>query len=195
MSEQQKRTNGSRSMRVLALLAGVVLVGGLATACTSDDDDDVDHSSTPGMQAANGMGEAVVQQFGDIEVIDAWARATPGNPDENSAAYAVIRNTGSEADRLVGASVEASVARTAEIHQTVREGDSMRMEQVEGWEIPAGGSLELMPGANHVMLMMLAAQFVPGEVITVTLEFERAGFVDVQVPIKMAEATSGMGGH
>ena len=182
-------------MRVLALLAGVVLVGGLATACTSDDDEDADHSSTPGMQAANGMGEAVVQQFGDMEVIDAWARATPGNPDENSAAYAVLRNTGSEADRLVGASVDASVARTAEIHQTVREGDSMRMEEVEGWDIPAGGSLELMPGANHVMLMMLAAQFVPGEVITVTLEFERAGFVDVQVTIKMAEATSGMGGH
>ncbi len=60
----------------------------------------------------------------------------------NSAAYMVISNSGKEADRLVSA--KADVSKAVEIHETVMDGDVMRMQAVQGGiEVPAGGQVEL----------------------------------------------------
>jgi hypothetical protein len=67
----------------------------------------------------------------------------------------------------------------------------MRMVQVEGWDIEPGASLELMPGGNHVMILELAKQFVVGDTFILTLVFEQAGEIEVDVPVMEIE-TSGM---
>ena len=61
----------------------------------------------------------------------------------------------------------------------------MRMRHVEdGFEIPAGGTHALERGADHVMFMGLTGGFADGETVTVTLTFENAGDITIDVPVQ-----------
>jgi len=64
------------------------------------------------------------------------------------------------------------------------EGDVMRMRRVEELLVPAGGEVGLLPGGLHLMLLDLREPLVPGDTLSLTLEFERAGPVDVRVPVR-----------
>jgi copper(I)-binding protein len=90
-----------------------------------------------------------------------------------AAGYMVVRNKAPAADRLLGASSPA--ARKVETHVTVRDGDIMRMREVQGYEIPAGGAFELKPGGPHLMFIDVRKPFAEGETVPVTLRFEKAG--------------------
>lgn len=100
----------------------------------------------------------------------------------NSAAYMVIRNTGNASDRLIGA--ECDAAAVVEIHMTTIEGEIMKMQKVEGIDIPAGGEVELKPGGYHVMLINLQRQLIAGERLNITLNFEKAGSITVEAEIR-----------
>ena len=128
-----------------------------------------------------------------IAVKGAWARSTPGNPNENSAGYAQVTNNGTLADRLIAASVPSSVAATVELHRTVRVGDQMKMEPVTGYDIAPGATLTLEPGGNHIMLLNLPAAMKAGTKIPISLRFERAPAMTVEFEVR--DATGGaMGG-
>jgi hypothetical protein len=90
-------------------------------------------------------------------------------------------NHASLADRLI--SVSTPAARTAEIHTTEMTDGVMRMKTAHTLEIPAMGRLEMKPGGYHIMLIGLRAPLRQGEEIEITLTFERAGQVTVQVPV------------
>jgi copper(I)-binding protein len=96
---------------------------------------------------------------------------------ETTGAFMQIKNTGAETDRLVGATCE--LAGMAQVHETIMDGDTMKMQQVEAVEIPAGQILELKHGSYHVMLMDLKQEVKAGEKVTLTLQFEKAGPVTV----------------
>ncbi len=123
-----------------------------------------------------------------IKVENAWARpsrmgmgAMQGKT--TSAAYLTIINEGGEADRLVG--VMSDVAEHVELHQTVKEGDVMRMQPVEGGiEIPAKGKVELKPGSYHIMLIGLTRELKPGDRFSLVLEFQKSGRQTIQVEVK-----------
>lgn len=101
----------------------------------------------------------------------------------NSAAYMVIRNTGSEADKLIAASTDA--AKTVELHTVIEEGGMMRMRQVEGGiDIPANGQVELKPGGFHVMLIGLTRDLNAGDKVDLTLTFEKAGQIPVTAEVR-----------
>ncbi len=107
-----------------------------------------------------------------VEVENPWSRATaPGA--KVAAGYMVLRNKSALPDRLVGASTPAS--RKVETHVTERDGEIMRMREVRGYEIPAGGTFELKPGGPHLMFVDVRQPFREGESFPVTLRFERAG--------------------
>ncbi len=53
-----------------------------------------------------------------------------------------------------------------------------------GFEIAAGSVLRLEPGGRHVMLMDPVAGIVAGDTIAVTLRFERAGSVEIEVTVR-----------
>ena len=134
-----------------------------------------------------------------IAVKGAWARSTPGNPNENSAGYAQVTNNSAQADRLIAASASSSVAATVELHRTVRVGDQMKMEPVTGYDIAPGATLTLEPGGNHIMLLNLPAAMKAGTKIPVTLRFERAPAMTVEFEVRDATGASmtpaaGMGG-
>lgn len=103
-----------RAALALLLAFGLVAAG---AACGSDDDgDDVSTDDSTG-EAAGG---------GELEVSDVWARTTAGGQDAG-AVYLVITG-GAEDDELVSASVDASVAGTVELHETVTDGDDAEMD-------------------------------------------------------------------
>lgn len=121
------------------------------------------------------------QAVGDLVLSDASARATlPGAPV--GAGYLSIRNTGTTPDRLVSAASPLSGA--VQIHQMRMEGDMMKMEELEGGlAILPGETVMLAPGGLHLMFLGLTGPFSEGASVPVTLRFERAGAVEVELPV------------
>ena len=127
---------------------------------------------------------AVPVKAGDLEIDGAWARAMlPGQP--TGGAYLTVVNKGAAADKLIGASSPA--AGKVEVHTMSMKDNVMVMRPVEGGlEIPAGGSVELKQGGEHLMFMAVKEPFKEGASVPVTLEFEKAGKVEVTLPVKSA---------
>jgi len=118
---------------------------------------------------------------GELEITGAFTRATLPNAPVGGG-YLTITNKGAVDDRLV--SVSTPAAGTSQIHEMKMEGDVMKMNALpDGLVIPAGGSVALEPGGYHLMFMDLVGPLVEGRSITVTLTFEKAGTVDVVLPI------------
>jgi copper(I)-binding protein len=109
------------------------------------------------------------------------------------AGFMTIRNGGAEPDRLVAARSPAS--RVVELHTHIREGDVMRMRPAEAIEVPAGQEVRLAPGGFHLMLIGLGAALDQGAKVPVTLVFERAGEVTVELQVESAGARGPSGGH
>jgi len=124
------------------------------------------------------------------KVEDPWTRATPPGA-KVGAGYMKITGSGA-ADRLVGASSPA--AAKVELHVTEKKGDVMRMREVKAYDIPAKGSFELAPGGAHLMLVDLKAPFKEGAKVPLTLRFEKAGEVKVELQVR-ALGASGHGSH
>lgn len=124
----------------------------------------------------------------DIKLENPWTRATPPGAAAGGG-FAVITNTGSNADRLVGGKAEG-VGRI-EVHTMEMDGDVMKMREVEGGlEIPAGETVELKPGGLHVMFMGLKEPLVEGQSLDVVLTFENAGEVETTFAIAPVGAKS-----
>lgn len=143
-----------------------------------------------------------------IDVEGAWARTSPALAN---AGAVYLQVTSSDADRLIGASVDPSVAGTVELHETVMvDGDmsgdassgedasreesgggmdagsgAMTMQQVAGIDLPAGETVALEPGGLHIMLLDLAAPLELGQEFDLTLEFENSG--EQVVPIEVRD--------
>ena len=125
-----------------------------------------------------------------IEIHHPWARASAGMA-RAGAAFMGIMNAG-PADRLVAAS--ADVSERVELHTHIRDGDIMRMRRVEAIDVPAEGATHLEPGGLHVMFMGLHAPLKEGETFPLTLRFENAGAMTVEVEVKGAGAMGPMHG-
>jgi periplasmic copper chaperone A len=118
---------------------------------------------------------------GDITVTGAFTRATLPSA-QVGAGYMTIENRSTTADRLLGATTEATP--TVELHSMTTEAGMMKMEQLAGGiEIPAGGNVTLAPGGLHIMFLGPKAPFKEGECLAVTLTFETAGTLDVQLAV------------
>ena len=122
---------------------------------------------------------------GDIQVVDPFARASSAMAGAG-AAFMTIRNSGTTPDRLVKAETPAS--ERTELHTVTRDGDVMRMRMIEWIDVPAGGEAALRPGGLHVMLLGLRQPLKEGELVPLTLVFEKAGDVRVEVPVKAVGA-------
>ena len=127
---------------------------------------------------------------GDIEVHHPWSRATPPGA-KLAVGYMEIRNRGSQPERLLSASTAA--AKRVEMHVTLREGEIMRMRQVPSFEIPAGERFALRPGGSHLMLVGLTRSLEKGGRFRMTLRFERAG--ELEIELEVQEAGSRHPGH
>lgn len=120
----------------------------------------------------------------DIEVSEAYARSA-GHHAKSGAAFMVLKNNGDAADRLIG--VSSDVAKRVELHTHIMRDGIAKMRPIEGGiELAPGGSHAMERGADHVMFMGLTEPLVDGETVKVTLVFEQAGAIEVEIPIDSA---------
>jgi periplasmic copper chaperone A len=99
-----------------------------------------------------------------------------------TALYFTLVNNGTEEDTLLSAT--ATGAGMVQIHETIVENDVAQMRELtNGIVIPAGGSAELRPRGNHVMLMELQRDYAPGDAIVVTLTFASGRTLTFAAPV------------
>ncbi|MDJ1006833.1 MAG: copper chaperone PCu(A)C [Paracoccaceae bacterium] len=127
-----------------------------------------------------------------IAIEDAYARAS-GPTARAGAAFMAITNASDTDDRLIA--VASDVSERTELHTHLEDANGvMRMIEVEdGFAIPAGGTHMLKRGGDHLMFMGLRQPFEHGEAITVTLTFENAGDMTLEIPIDLERMDHG--GH
>lgn len=129
---------------------------------------------------------------GALAIAHPWSRATPSGA-QVGAAYMTITNRGPEPDRLLGGSTPA--AGRVEVHEMRMEGDVMRMRALAGGlEIAPGDSVGITPGGYHLMLTPLKTPLRQGERVPLTLEFAKAGKVEVELVV-MGVGAKGAADH
>jgi len=114
-------------------------------------------------------------------------------------AYLTLTNSGTAPDRLTGGSTP--IAERIEVHQMIMDDGIARMRLLPGGiEVAPGASVELAPGGIHLMLIKPSQQSIEGDSFKATLEFARAGSVEVEFVVQRnpsAETGNGTehGGH
>src|SRR5918996_1960349 len=129
---------------------------------------------------------------GTIAIHDAWARASLGQTG-TSAVYMTLEASGEEGDRLIAAATP--VATGAELHAHVMEGGVARMRPVAAIEIAPGEPTVLAPGGLHIMLTGLGEKLVEGNTLPLSLTFEHAGTMELEVPVRGVGAGMSHGDH
>ncbi|OFW97016.1 MAG: hypothetical protein A3D94_20755 [Alphaproteobacteria bacterium RIFCSPHIGHO2_12_FULL_66_14] len=118
-------------------------------------------------------------KLGEIEIGSPWARESSHGTGDGGCFF-TLANKGAVADRLIGATSPA--AERVEIHAIAVEGSGIRMRQREnGLALSPGATLTFKPRGYHLLLIGLKAPLVPGAHVAVTLAFEKAGSLDVEL--------------
>jgi copper(I)-binding protein len=121
-----------------------------------------------------------------VQVQDGWARATAAGQPVGAGYLRLVG--GAAGDRLLGAS--SPVAGRVELHSMGMDGGVMRMREVDGIDVPAGGAVVLEPGGLHLMLMDLKAPLQPGKAVPLTLRFQKAGEVQATLQVRATGAAA-----
>lgn len=119
-----------------------------------------------------------------VHIHDAYARAA--GIGKSGAVFFVMHNMTEQDDRLIDA--RADVAQKVELHTHKDMGDGiMKMMHVpEGFPLPAQETHELARGGDHVMMMGLTADLKDGDSFPLTLVFEKAGELVIDVTVDNA---------
>ena len=132
--------------------------------------------------ALSGTVSAQNALIGPIKIENAYTRATmPGQ--QVAGGFMKIENKSGPADQLV--SVSSPIAGEVQLHEMAMEGNVMKMRQVQGISVPAGGAVELKPGGLHIMFINIKAPLTAGETVPVKLKFAKAGEVELKMPVNV----------
>jgi copper(I)-binding protein len=119
---------------------------------------------------------------GDLVITQAWSRATPGGA-KIGGGYLTIENRGSAPDRLIGGS--ADIADKIQVHEMAMNNGVMTMRPLDqGLSIEPGKTVKLAPGGYHLMMFDLKSPLKQGDKVPVTLEFEKAGKVNLTLDVQ-----------
>jgi periplasmic copper chaperone A len=128
-----------------------------------------------------GAARAQTSAASTIVVEQPFARATPKGA-MTGAAYMTLLNNGASAERLVGATTP--VADKVQFHQASEENGVSRMREVPSVDLEPGAKVSFKPGDMHMMIVGLKQPLVQGQTLSLALQFEKAGNVEVTVPIQ-----------
>lgn len=136
------------------------------------------------------LAQAHDARIGSIHVIDPAAPATlPGQ--RSGALYLSIENEGKTADRLLSLT---STAGNVAIHSMSMHGAIMKMREMDSLPMPATAKVVMQAhGGYHLMLTGLKQPLVAGDKIPLTMTFERAGKLEIQVHVGENAAGKRMG--
>lgn len=104
-----------------------------------------------------------------LQVSDAWI--SPSRPGQTVVGgYMRLRSAQDAA--LV--QIDTDAAAKAEMHQMSMENDIMRMRRLDRLELPAGRTVDLAPGARHLMLFDVRRPLKAGDTVALTLTLRLA---------------------
>ena len=186
-------------------MAGFLLLGHLAAATGSD----LIRLLSGGMGHLPGLDQGITMQSTiwlaaalslfalpalaeGITIQDPYARVST-MMSKSGAAFMVIENTGATDDRLISAASDVAEKVELHTHKEDAQGVMQMLEVPEGFAIPAGGSHALARGGDHVMFLGLTRSLAQGDLVTLSLTFEKAGTVTVEVPVDLARKDGAMG--
>jgi hypothetical protein len=141
------------------------------------------------------MSGAAAQDYtaGNLKISQPWARATPKGASVGGG-YLKITNTGITPDRLVGGT--SDVSKSFEVHEMSMNNGVMKMRAMDkGVEIAPGQTVEFKPSGYHIMFVGLNKPLEKGEKFKATLNFEKAGQVDVEFNVESIGAQTGGDEH
>jgi copper(I)-binding protein len=122
-----------------------------------------------------------------VEVAGAVCRPTPVGR-QMTGCYLTLTTT--TADRLV--TVTSPAANLVQIHESRIESGMMMMNELkEGLPLPAGETVALAPGGNHLMLLGVKAPLVAGDTVALNLTFESSPPVEVTATVGQPAAPEG----
>ena len=149
-------------MRTITTLLAVALIAmpvSLLTACAPD-------ASTQASSAHSSVESSSSDAAGTLTLADGWAKA--GASGGMTGVFGTLTNAGDDDLEITG--VESPDAEMIELHEVTADGV---MQPIEGKVVvPARGSFELAPGANHIMLMGLKRELLAGDEVTFTLHLK-----------------------
>ena len=126
--------------------------------------------------------QAADVMLGHLKISAPWARATPKGASVGGG-YLTITNMGSQSDRLIGGS--AAICKSVQVHEMKMDNGVMKMRELaNGLEIKPGQTVTLAPGGYHIMFMGLKQPLKKGEHVKVTLQFAKAGKVEVDFTVE-----------
>ena len=172
-------------------MAALVLLG-LLSGCGSDaspPDSSFSTSTSDTSVPEDGAIDDIQAIVGDLTLGDGYVRE-PASPSV-AAAYLTIVNGGDAEDRLV--SVTSDVADMVMPMTEVSQGSVGTMTGLDEVVVPAGGAVRFQRGTAHLMLDPLTTVPAVGDTVTLTLTFERAGVVDVVLPVEEIGAAGDAG--
>lgn len=139
---------------------------------------------TVGCAAAASAQQHGHYEAGDIRIMEPFATPTPPGAKVGAAYLASLANLGAQADRLLRA--QSPAAGRVELHSGEIGADGvMRMRELDDMPLPPKAKLLMGPGqGNHLMLVELQKPLKVGDKFPMTLEFERAGKIEVEVVVK-----------
>lgn len=154
--------------------AAVGLAAALSTGLTA-----CDSASSGGGSPASSTTAAA-----PLVVTQAWIKTTEGATDPSmTGLFVTLQNTSSK--DLTITSGSSDVAGTVEIHEMVMKDGKMVMQVKQGGKvIPAGQTVTMKPGGDHIMLMKLKQPLAPGGEATVTLNLSDNSSLKITAPVK-----------
>ncbi|RLZ03971.1 hypothetical protein CWC38_02995 [Kocuria tytonicola] len=161
--------------RALATVAALGLGLAALTGCSAQN----------GEQASSGSAESSASRTtatGPLELSEGWAKAANSGM---TGVFGTVKNTSDKDVTLTGADTHG-IAESVQMHETAKDaqsGSTQMQEKKGGFTIPAGQSLTLEPGGNHIMLMGLTCSLQPGADLSLQLTTD-AGTQDVTVPVR-----------
>jgi copper(I)-binding protein len=132
---------------------------------------------------------------GDIAIGHPFAAPSLAGTSNGAAYLASIENKGGGPDRLVRASTPA--AERVELHTMNLDPQGvMRMREIDAIALAPKAKIQMRPGSGmHLMLIGLKAPLKAGSSFPMTLQFERAGSVEVSVSVEAPKAADAPAGH
>ncbi|MCB1171966.1 MAG: copper chaperone PCu(A)C [Leptospiraceae bacterium] len=119
-----------------------------------------------------------------LGISDMWVRE-PLKGMGMTAGYMKLSNQGPESIELTKA--ECPDFEKLELHETIMDGDVMKMRPVESLTIKPGETLELKPHAHHLMLIGPKKEIKAGDSLEITLYFRNAPARKLALPVKAME--------
>ncbi|KIC12317.1 copper-binding protein [Leisingera sp. ANG-M1] len=129
-----------------------------------------------------------------IMVHDPYARVSSPTAKAGAAFMEIMNHTG-EDDRLIDVRSDAAARVQLHTHQEDANGVMKMMHVEEGFAVPAGAAHMLKRGGDHVMFMGLTQGLNHGDVVKVTLVFEKAGEIEIEVPVDLERKAEAHGDH